>query len=93
MDLKKIKLALTVDLMNHPTSFQPVKFAKAAMRHFQVEAGSFRRWSVKHSRSINEILEQQTLELEYEHCTLNLDLVKNRSSRIRSFQGFELKLN
>ncbi len=93
MDIKKIKLALTVDLMNLPDSQNPVNYAKVAMDNYSNEAGGYKSSVETKKSAINEEIEWSSFDIQFEHCTLSLDLIRNRNTKKEFLQSFNLQEN
>ena len=93
MNIRQIKLTLTVDLMNQPSSQKPILFARKAMGKFKREAGNYLGLLEKGTTKISDAIEYQSFALKYEFCTLDLDLVMNHESKIQFVQGFNLTAN
>lgn len=91
INIRQIKLALTVDLMNLPTPTNPLSFIQKAMNRFKDEAGNFTGLLFKGNSKMNEGFEKQSFELQFERCTLDLDLVTESFSHRQFVQGFNLK--
>jgi hypothetical protein len=89
MNSRKIKLALTVGLMNAGSSGNPLQFAKEILSGIQ-EVGSFLGLAVKNKSRLNAFHERQTYALQYENCTVDLDLVSNPVTHYQYVQGFQV---
>ncbi|HHM21343.1 MAG TPA: hypothetical protein ENJ20_04900 [Bacteroidetes bacterium] len=90
MNIRKIKLELTVDLMNLPRSHNPVSFAKEKMDRFSAETGVFKGLVETNTTRINNNIRYRTLALQFERCTLNLDLVEDEANNEEYLQNFNL---
>ncbi len=88
-----MKLALTVDLMNRPPSQNPVSYAKLAMGNFSQEAGGFKRSFETKKSAISEEMESSSFDIQFEHCTLSLDLIRDRKTNKEFLQSFNLHEN
>ncbi|MFQ5447410.1 MAG: hypothetical protein ACE5FF_10785 [Saprospiraceae bacterium] len=93
MDIRKMKLALTVDLMNLGLPQNPLLMAQQAMQKFRSEAGKFKGLFLAEKFPINYSFESQKAALQFERCTLDLDLVTDVKSQVQYIQGFDLKAN
>lgn len=93
MNIRQIKLALTVDLMNQNSTTKPILFAREAMGKFKSEVGEYVGLLEKGTTKISDTVEQRSFALQYENCTLNMDLILNRKSNMQSVQGFDIKAN
>ncbi len=93
MNLREIKIALTVDLMNQIGSQHSIASVQNAMSRYQTELGSFMGSTERNGTSLGDGLFGKTIALHFENMTLNLDLVTNTHSSEQMIQGFDLKEN
>lgn len=93
MDIRQIKLELTVDLLNLPNSQSPVNFAKEKMDDYKSEIGGFQRVFEKGKSNIGNNIEMRSLALQYEHATLNMDVVEDHFKNEEYLQNFNLLEN
>jgi len=93
MNLRAMKLALTVDFMNLPGSFTQVATVEKSMSRFENEAGRYQGCKELESSFIEEGIEQKTFKLRFENVTLDLDLISNEHSSEQFIKGFDLKEN
>ncbi len=93
MNLREIKIALTVDLMNQVGSQASIASVQNAMSRYQSEVGSYIGSSERNGQNLGDGLFGKTIALHFENMTLDLDLVTNTHSSEQLIQGFELKEN
>ncbi len=93
MNIRQIKLELTVDLLNQQNSQKPIRFAKRAMGKFKNQVGNYMGLLEKGTTKISDAIERRSFALQFEFCTLDLDLVTNRESNIQFVQGFNVTPN
>ena len=93
MNIRQIKLELTVDLLNQQNSQKPIRFAKRAMGKFKNQVGNYMGLLEKGTTKISDAIERRSFALQFEYCTLDLDLVTNRESNIQFVQGFNVTAN
>ncbi|MCF8245912.1 MAG: hypothetical protein K9J37_01705 [Saprospiraceae bacterium] len=93
MNIRELKLALTVDLMNMPRSFTSIDSVQDSMSQFLDETGSFKGCEETVSTKIGAGIERKTLALQFEKVTLDLELFTNEYSREQYIKGFDLKEN
>jgi len=86
-----MKLALTVELMNLGLPQNPLLMAQKVMHRFRSAAGKFKGLFLTEKSAINYSFERQMAALQFERCTLNLELVTDVKSQIQYIQGFDLK--
>lgn len=89
MNSRKIKLALTVGLMNAEASNNAIYFVKEVMQGFQ-EVGAFLGSVLKDKSTLNSNHIRQTYAVQFENCTVNVDLVSNPNTQYQYVQGFQL---
>ena len=87
---KKIKLALTVGLLNHTSPVNALRKVKELMSSFK-EVGAFLGQTVTDIVELNPSHTKARIALQYEHCTLDLDLVSNSATATQVVQGFDLR--
>ena len=90
-NLRKIKLALTVGLMNEDGESNVLTSIKDMLKKFSEELGNFIDLTIIKQLSLNAALENRTFEIRYENAILNVDLVRNRNTRSQYIQGFDLR--
>lgn len=93
MNIRKIKLALTVDLLNHLTSDDPVNMAQETMESFCNEIGGYNGIVETENVLIDEKMELSTFDMLYDNCTLSLEVVRNKNTNKEILQGFNLHEN
>ena len=87
---QKIKLALTVGLLNHKSPRNVLRAVKELMAEIK-EVGAFLGQSVITIVELSRGHTQARIALQYEHCTLDLDLVSNSFNATQVVQGFDLR--
>ena len=90
MNNRKIKLALTVGLMNtdSPNLLQTIT---EQMTVFKNEVGSFLGLKELKNNRLNRGHVKHTYALRFENCTLSVDLVSNTFTKTQTVQGFQLR--
>lgn len=89
MNNRKIKLALTVGLMNSNSDPNVVGSIKHTMLGFK-EVGSYLGLSVKGNARLNHSHIQETYAFEFENCTLNVDVISDGVNESKLVKSFEL---
>ena len=87
---KKIKLALTVGLLNYKSPRNVLRTVKELMAEIK-EVGAFLGQSVIDIVELSQGHTKARIALQYEHCTLDLDLVSNSFNATQVVQGFDLR--
>lgn len=90
MNIRKIKLALTVGLMNTPSG-NVLQQTKELMQGFSSEVGSFLGLHVVDRSVLNQNHEKQRYALRFERCTIDLDLITNASTNTQVIRRFDLR--
>lgn len=91
MNIRKIKLALAVDLLNLNAPVSPLFHVKKVMKQFREDAGNFRGLLETGKARLTENIERKSVTLYYENCTVDLDLIYENQSLQPYVQRFELK--
>ncbi len=92
MNLRKIKLALTVGLLNRQGNNRNLlQSIKDLMTSFSEEVGNFIGLSLVKKDNLNKDQVTQTYSIQYEKCTLAIDLIYNQISRDQYIYTFELQ--
>ena len=90
MNLRQIKLDLTVKLMNLSNQSNVLQVVKEAMANFREEVGGFIDAAILKDSGVSSSVVKRTYTVRFEHCTLNLDLVVNQHTNSQYFNGFKL---
>ncbi len=89
MNIRQIKLALTVELMNAQND-NALSLVKELMLTFK-EVGRFIGSKLVKNAPLNPSHVQQTYALQFENCQLDLELVSNRQTNSQYVQRFQLR--
>ena len=90
MDIRQLKLALTVDLMNLPQSQDVVTFAKDKMHLYSSVIGHLQGITESNPSHLRGQFESKTFSLQFENCILQLDVVGDRLNNEEYLQNFNL---
>ncbi len=88
MNIRQIKLALTVGLLNSQSDHNALNLVKELMLSFQ-EVGNFLGLRIEKEAALNRSHVQQTYALQFENCRLDVDLVSNRQTNSQYVQNFQ----
>jgi hypothetical protein len=89
MNIRQIKLALTVELMNAQNDNE-LNLVKELMLTFK-EVGRFIGSKLVKNAPLNPSHTQQTYALQFENCRLDLEMVSNRQTNSQYVQRFQLQ--
>ena len=89
MNNQRIKLALTVDLINSSPTNNIPGFIKEAMLRFK-EVGSFLGFRQIAKSVINKTHIKDIYAFHFENCRLDVEMISNPITRSQYVQGFEL---
>ncbi len=87
---KKIKLALSIALLKKPTDDE-LQAIRDIMEELKEEVGSFLGLAPSGYRPLNQHHVQEQYALQYEHCTLDVDMIANVNTQNRSVQRLQLR--
>ena len=88
MNIRKIKLALAVGLMNSSPNNIP-NAIKDLMLGFK-DVGAFLGLKVIKNQRLNPALVKETYAIQFENCTVDVNLVSNPMTQSQEVQGFQL---
>lgn len=89
MNVRKIKLALSVGLVNQEAG-NAVHKLERLMGNFREEVGDLIGRQLVRRTNLNRSHEQQTYALQFEKCTLNIDLISNPITNTQVVRTFSL---
>ncbi|MCP3928947.1 MAG: hypothetical protein GY705_07590 [Bacteroidetes bacterium] len=90
MNARKVKLALTVGLINQHETPNALNSIKNLMSGIKEEVGTFLGLYEKRKAPLERQLIRSSYALQYENCTLDIDLIMNRNTNNQYIQGFYL---
>ena len=90
MNARQIKLALTAGLINRNHTENALLAVKEVMKTFAEDAGRFLGLASLGKAQINRDVVKETFKLQYEHLTINIDLISNLKAKIETVQRFQL---
>jgi len=90
MNFRKVKLALSVGIMNQETG-QALDKVEGMMDTFQADAGKLISRQILPKSNLSRSFEQQNFALQFEHCTLNVELISNLVTHAEVINNFSLK--
>lgn len=90
MNVRKIKLALTVGLMNTPTG-NALQQIKDLMQGFRDDVGAFLGLQEVNRAALNQNHEEYRYALRFERCTVDLDLIANPNTKTQIIRRFDLR--
>ena len=91
MNLKKIKLVLTIDLLNQKNNHNNLlDTIRKVMKTLKEEVGNFLSQTLTNTRPFGDLV-KQTYSLQYENGTLDLDVVVNRTTLNQYIYSFDFR--
>lgn len=91
MNTRKIKLALTAGLINRNTNGNALQAVTELMTNFADEVGAFLGLTPVGHSSLDRNAIRERYALQYENCTLNVELVSNPKAQRQTIQRFQLR--
>lgn len=89
MDNRKIKLGLSIELLKMQSHSNILKMTKEVMLGWQ-EVGAFLGFSRGNDIPVSSSSRIEQYALQFENCTLNIDVLANSLSKTQLVQGFQL---
>ncbi len=90
MNIRKLKLALTVQLMN--LDFSPrslVRRVAESLQNFREDTGRLIAFKLLDRQQLGTALECNIYELAFEHCTIAIEVVENHRTGTHTVKGFQ----
>jgi len=91
MDARKIKLALTVGLMNGEEEKNDLHLIRNLMIGLREDVGNFLGLSKVENSALDGSHVKETYAMQYEKCTLDVDFISNRQTNKQYIQSFQLR--
>lgn len=92
MNLRKIKLALTIKLINSNYRKSSALIAvKELMKEFKEDVGAFLGFKELKRSNLDRQHTRSIYSIQFENCTLHLDLVMNIFTKNQYISGFQLR--
>lgn len=89
MNTEKIKMSLTLDLLNRSTRRNTIGFVKTIMAEMK-EVGAFVTSTLIDDKKLDSKNNIQRHSMQFENCILDINLVHNAHTNGQRIQGFEL---
>ncbi len=89
MNVRKMKLAVAVGLLNNP-SVNALVTIKEAMRQFTTEVGRFLGFSLTREYPLDANKINRSYSLMFENCAIELDLVSSQQNSAHIVRDFRL---
>ncbi len=90
MNLKQIKIDLTVKLMNLKNQSNTLQTIQDSMVGFKEEIGNFLDVVILNDLGLSPSIVKRTYAMRFEKCTLNVDLVVNQTTKSEYINGFSM---
>ncbi len=91
MNSRKIKLELAVNLINEGNTSNLLDKIKGIMASFKEEVGNFLGLKVIKKSKINTFHEKESYAIEFENCTLDVELLNDQTTSSQYVQSFDLR--
>ncbi len=88
MERRKLKFELISRLMTKGQMKYPLQFIKRLLRQFKNEIGIILSINHLSTKALNDVLDQERYILRFERMTIQLELVRNRETRITTVKDF-----
>lgn len=66
----------------------PLQYIKRLLRQFKNEIGNILSINHQSTESLTDVLDQERFELKFEKMTIQLELVRNRKTKITTVKDF-----
>lgn len=90
MNNRKIKLALTVGLINDPAQDDKLGSVKEIMSGFD-EVGRFVGVSKNQSSTFDQYQQMESFTMQFENCSVDLNMISNSVTHSSYVQGFQIR--
>ena len=90
MNNRQIKLALSTELIYVDRNTNVLQIIREIMLGFK-EVGHFLKQTLTGKVKINASTENQRYELQFENCTLDVELISNENTRNKYVRGFNIR--
>ena len=92
MNKRKLKLDLTIDLINQKDQKSGVlKTVKNILCRVRTETGNLLEEAVERMEEIEAGITRMIYKLRYENCTVNIDLTMNKVTQQQYLNSFDLR--
>lgn len=91
MDKRKLKFELITQILTKGQMKYPLQFIKRLLRGFKNEIGNILSINHQSTEALNDVLDQERFELRFEKMTIQLELVRNRKTRITTVKDFIMR--
>lgn len=88
MNIQKLNLGLTLELMNQRTDNVSLNTFKRFMGNVK-EAGKFLGTKLKEDKDLGNKWSNQSYTLNYENCSLNVEMMSSAGTESRVVKGFK----
>lgn len=88
MNIQKLNLGLTLELMNQRTDKVSLNTFKSFMGNVK-EAGKFLGTNLTEVKGLDNEWSNQSYTLNYENCSLNVEMMSSAGTKSRVVKGFK----
>ncbi len=93
MNIRQINLALAVAMIDSAKESSPLVKAKKVLKQFQNEIGRFRGLIIEAGEHLSPVFESQRAQMNFDHCTISIELITNRRNQQQYISGIKLREN
>ena len=90
MDKKRLNIGLSIELMNNTTKEVDLGTFKKFMSNVK-EAGKYLGQAVKREVKTDNVWKNQTFTLNYENCSLDIEMLANTTNNSQIVKGFKFQ--
>ncbi len=91
MNIRKVKLELTTELINQKGNPNVLQTIKEFMKALRAEVGHLIRFALVKKESLNNRISKKTYALQYENCIVDVELILNGRTNRQDLYRFNLR--
>ena len=88
MERRRLKIELISQLLAKGPMKYPLQYIKRLLRQFKNEIGNILSINHLSTEALNDVLDQERFVLKFEKMTIQLELVRNRKTKITTVKDF-----
>lgn len=91
LETRKLKFELISRILSAGQIKYPLSHIKRLAREFANEIGSILSIDHESTEALNSVLDQENFRLQFEKMTIDLELVRNRQTKLSTIKNFIIK--